>query len=431
MFNPGDYNEFTYVGSSYDEQTGEASFMYQIQGTTQITFVERITFQTSSTKPSENFNNLLNLLGMVLGLSYYKTAATPIFRITPKITPEIEEYVTQLIKQGLAEFAYRNNLPNLLTPTIIAPTQPSTKTIAPVEGISLVAVGGGSDSIVTSELLKQSGHEFKQIAINPNPHQRNTNSITGVDFVVIQRKLDKKLFELNKTGALNGHVPVTAMNSLIMVCQSELIQSGHVILSNEHSANEATLNWNNQPVNHQWSKSSEAEQLLNAAIQSITGYVNKTFSFLRPFTEIRITKAYAELCEKYDTVITSCNQAYIMNNPAERWCGECDKCRFKALMFARFLNQKRMNTIFNNNPLNNPSLYEKFLPLFSDEKPFECVGEVDESIEALKGLPEQLPIKQYLVTQIGDLMNRNTEQTWGTNPSTIPNQFKDAYVGRI
>ena len=64
------------------------------------------------------------------------------------------------------------------------------------------------------------------------------------------------LFELNAAGALNGHIPVTAINSLIAIATAVLHGLGPVVMSNERSASDPNLIWNGHEINHQWSKGS-------------------------------------------------------------------------------------------------------------------------------------------------------------------------------
>jgi hypothetical protein len=202
--------------------------------------------------------------------------------------------------------------------------------------------------------------------------------------VTATRTLDPALFELNARGALNGHVPVTAMNSLIAVAQSRLLGLGPVVMSNENSAAEPTLLWNGQPVNHQWSKSLEAEVLLAAAIEAQTAERGAYFSLLRPFTELRIAGKFART-DRYDGAIVSCNRAFRLSGAEPGWCGECAKCQFVFLALSPFMSRGRLVSIIGADMFAKPELVDGFASLLGidSHKPFECVGEEAESTVAM------------------------------------------------
>ena len=59
--------------------------------------------------------------------------------------------------------------------------------------------------------------------------------------IAIGRRLAPELVQMNREGALNGHIPVTAVNSAILLCASILYGFRYIVFSNERSADEATL----------------------------------------------------------------------------------------------------------------------------------------------------------------------------------------------
>ena len=74
---------------------------------------------------------------------------------------------------------------------------------------------------------------------------------------------------------------MTAINSFIAVATSVLHGLGPVVMSNERSASDPNLIWIGHEINHQWSKSIEAEGLLRAAIAGQAGLADSYFSLLR------------------------------------------------------------------------------------------------------------------------------------------------------
>ena len=53
---------------------------------------------------------------------------------------------------------------------------------------------------------------------------------------------------------MNGHIPVTAINSAILVFAAVLLGVDQVVFSNERSASYGSLIEGTGEVNHQWSK---------------------------------------------------------------------------------------------------------------------------------------------------------------------------------
>jgi hypothetical protein len=246
------------------------------------------------------------------------------------------------------------------------------------------AVGGGKDSIVTLEALRDGGFDPVPFAVNPNWVIDEVFAASGLTALSARRALDPALFALNWAGARNGHIPVTAINSLIAVGTAVLHGLGPVVMSNERSASDPNLIWNGREVNHQWSKGVVAEGLLRAALTGHAGLVDPYFSLLRTLSELHIAKLFAPVT-RYDTVMTSCNAAFKLHDPSARWCGHCPKCRFVFLALAPFVARDRLVNIFGADLLDDAAQVPGYLEIFGIDahKPFECVGEVEESVVAL------------------------------------------------
>jgi hypothetical protein len=393
-----------------------------------------VTFETADAAVDQTrLRAVLGLLGAVLGLSYYKSAA-PARVVLPELSQPAVDYVRRVLREGLAEFAYRNELPGFLEPEIVATIVPALDPIE-VTGRPLVPIGGGKDSVVSVESLAAVGLEVTQFAVNPNIIIRRVAAVSGHPLVAASRTIDKRLLALNAEGALNGHVPVTAMNSLIAVAQSLLIGAGPVVMSNESSASDPTLYWNGEPVNHQWSKSLEAEIALAEVLEAHAGLSGAYFSLLRPFTEVRIARGFAATT-KYDAAIVSCNRAFRMGADHVGWCGDCDKCRFVFLAMAPYMSSERLTAIFGKNMFEDATQlpgYRALLGLDS-HKPFECVGEEAECSVAMS-LASRLPdwahsaVIAQLRTEIPNLSDGSRaleEQVMGESDAAIPAEFAKA-----
>jgi hypothetical protein len=241
--------------------------------------------------------------------------------------------------------------------------------------VSLEVLRGGSD--VTADVLP--------FSIGGHRAARDCAAAAGLPLLVAHRRLDPALGELNRSGALNGHVPVTAIVSLVAVAQALVTGADEVVFSNERSANVGSFVANGLPVNHQYSKGLAAERRLRVALAEITSELTY-YSLLRPLSEVQIAALFARL-EPYLPVFTSCNAAFRIEEGrrVERWCGHCPKCRFVFLVLAPFLPRERLTAIFGTDLLADPAQLEGYRELLglTGFKPFECVGEIEESQVAL------------------------------------------------
>ncbi|BCY06822.1 hypothetical protein L3i22_019100 [Actinoplanes sp. L3-i22] len=379
---------------AFDPSTGVATFDYVLDGPEPLRFTETITFPVPAAPAvPAAFHRVLELLHVVAGVSYYKVGAPPRVLAPRPFAPEVTAWFTRVYTDGLAEYAYRNQLPHVLELTVETPGTLPAATPVEVTGRPLSAVGGGKDSIVTLEILRAAGLDPVPFSVNPNPVIENVNAASGLAALAARRKLDPRLFELNKAGALNGHIPVTAINSLIAIATAIWHGLGPVVMSNERSASDPNLIWNGHEVNHQWSKGVLAEGLLRDAVRAHTGLVDPYFSLLRTLSELHIAQLFAGYTA-YDDVVTSCNKAFKLHDPTARWCGDCPKCRFVFLAMAPHMSRERLAHIFGRDLFADVAQAPGFLELLGVDahKPFECVGEAEECLVALSLLTDDAPV---------------------------------------
>jgi hypothetical protein len=206
----------------------------------------------------------------------------------------------------------------------------------------------------------------------------------------IGRELSPVLFDYNRMGAWNGHIPVTAINSAILACAAVLYGFDGIAFANERSASAATLEYAGGQVNHQWSKGWSFEQAFATWLHTHVAGGLDYFSLLRPFSELAVTRAFARSGAAYFDAFSSCNRNFrIMGpKPADRWCGHCPKCHFVFLALAPFLPKPRLLQIFGGNLLDDESQAAGFDALieYRNHKPFECVGEGAEARAAFAAL---------------------------------------------
>jgi hypothetical protein len=256
-------------------------------------------------------------------------------------------------------------------------------------------------------------------AVNPKRPNLDCAQASGLPLISVNRHIDPKLFELNDAGALNGHVPITAIVSLLAVAGAFIHGYDNVVLSNERSANEGNVIHEGLAVNHQYSKTAEFEGDLRDYISAHVSSELTYFSLLRPLSELHIARLLAKT-ERYDQSFTSCNRTFRIRQAdnATQWCRNCPKCRFTFLALATVMPPTRLQAIFGGNLLDDASQipgYEELVGL-SGHKPWECVGEIAESGVAMLRLAQQ-PLwansiaVATLAPRIQDVM-RGSEAIW-------------------
>jgi hypothetical protein len=332
-----------------------------------------------------SFEHLVRLLHAVAGTSYYKAAAPGIVSIeSGPLTPHELVFVHDVYDKGLREFAYKNGLPIPMQVEVRARSEqaPPIDGGAPLPGLA-IPIGGGKDSIVVIEALRDL--EPLLVAINPSPAALRVADTSGLELVSLRRTIDPSLLELNACGALNGHIPITAVISLMAIAAGYVHGYSTTVMALEGSADEATRLDGSAEVNHQWSKSSECERELSLVLEEVAPGIAYG-SALRELSELEISRCFADL-RQFHTVFRSCNRAFALTGATDGWCNSCPKCRFVYLMLATALDREEMVGIFGSDLLGDPEQVDGFRDLLEiDRKPFECVGTRDESIEALSEL---------------------------------------------
>lgn len=202
-----------------------------------------------------------------------------------------------------------------------------------------------------------------------------TQKIADLPRTHVTRIIDPKLMEWNALGYYNGHVPITAMISFLLVAYADLTSAKYIVFSNESSANTGNTSIDDIDINHQYSKSLEFENDFRDYIRSCLSAQCEYFSLLRDMSEYAIVREFATL-EKYHEAFTSCNRNFSITKSAnKRWCLECPKCAFVYSLFHPLLSQDKRLQIFGGDMYEDESKYGLFLELLGEEgfKPFECV----------------------------------------------------------
>ncbi|MCL1866231.1 MAG: hypothetical protein FWF82_02360, partial [Oscillospiraceae bacterium] len=248
-----------------------------------------------------------------------------------------------------------------------------------------VPVGGGKDSIVTLELLRES-REFADdnLCYIVGDIKRAFDSAKTAGFpdsriIGVKREISPALLELNKRPEyFNGHTPFSAVVAFSSLIFAYLTGKKYIVLSNESSADEGNVG--GSEINHQYSKSTEFERDFRDYVQRLGqnfGGVTlpEYFSLLRPWNELQIVRKFVQY-PKYFPVFQSCNAGTKSNI----WCCKCAKCLYVCIMLSAFVDSESVNKVFGGNLLDNPELRDLLYGLANPatDKPFECVGTKEE-----------------------------------------------------
>lgn len=382
------YRQFIFKDYNFKKDVNILTLRYSLDG--QLNFTETYTFAFDSvdTPNDAALDRACNLLFLLAGVSYYKTYIPPEIVVKKgSVDASLKSFLDKTYQKGLGEFFYVNKLDPQNPINFPITSDELGQVSSPGAGGQLIGIGGGKDSLVTAELLKNQ----PKVATWSMNHQTQLEPLVtkiGLPHFYVEREWDKQLLELNTQGAYNGHVPLSAILAAVGSIVAVLTGYQDVVVSNESSASEPNLHYQGVAINHQYSKSLEFETDFQAILTQSFGDNVQYYSFLRPLTELRIAELFAQIgFEKYQSVFSSCNRAFTHDSHHMFWCGECPKCAFVFLALTPFVERTKLETLFHGkNLLLDSSLESTYRALLGIEgdKPLECVGEVKESRAAMK-----------------------------------------------
>ncbi|MBC7550711.1 MAG: endonuclease domain-containing protein [Cellulomonas sp.] len=385
-------SRFTYVGFGVVPDSNRAVFDYRLDGRQ---FREEVSFPGGGDWAQPAVLEGVRLLFLLTGVSYYKTGAPLTIDLGGLATTARErEFLRQYYVDGLGEFAHRNGL-DLSELQIVGPELPPVTRTPYVSrpGSALIPFGGGLDSIVTVELVRDRAPDAALFIVSRPGDLFDAIEVparvAGLPIVRAERLIDEQVLRSKELGFLNGHVPVTGIISAIAIVAAALEGRDAVLMSNEWSASSATLMIGDRAVNHQYSKSLAFETGIRAVLDNGSSGMPDYFSLLRPFSELWIAQQFADHGQ-YLSKFRSCNRAFHIDRSVrlDHWCGQCEKCCFIDLILSPFVPADELASVFDGRePLADPELIETFrrlLALAPDAKPWECVGDETESRAAAR-----------------------------------------------
>ncbi len=384
-------DSFTFKAYYIDEAKGTVSFPYSLtHGKEHFEFTEILTLPKElawNKVDTKTLAPLLDSLSLALGISYWKTFC-PKQIFTPEISLSKQEAVfwNTVYTKGLGEFFYKNKIDfrGLVSFPHSENSKPVQKDFKHPDRMThkLILLGGGKDSLVSVELAKKDKVPFSLYSLNGYTIQQETSELIGAPLLVMGRKIDPLLLELNaRPDVWNGHIPITLVYSLTALLTAYLSGFSSVVVSTEKSANYGNVSYLGEMINHQWSKSKEFQDmfqdyLLNSGMTSVLYE-----SPLSSLYEIKVVEMFSHYPGYFD-VCTSCNRNFFITKKSDkRWCGECPKCAFVFLLCAAFIPKETLVAMFEKNLFADTNLLPLFRELMGLEavKPFECVGTPEET----------------------------------------------------
>lgn len=430
------YQEFIYDKYEIEDNqdTVKITYYFEIPGLT--TFTPSYEIKKSYLKKDiDSFSKYLIFhIGLVELISYYKCVCPKKVIINAGyINDEQISFFKKLYYYGLGEFLYINNIDisyDDLMDIEVTGSKESYDIDYHGEG-NLIPVGGGKDSCVSLELLKNMNNN--PFIINPKQVHLDCAYAAGYndeDIITIKRNLDRKIVDLNKEGYLNGHTPFSALVSFVTYLMAYLTNKRYIVLSNEDSSNESTVI--GTKINHQYSKSYEYENDFNEYTKKFFNIDITYFSFLRPLKEVQIALLFSEF-KKYHKIFKSCNVG--SKETPWVWCGKCAKCLFVYIILSPKLYKDELIDIFGKDLYEDETLLPIFKELIGDAltKPFECVGEIKEVRYALSKTISKLDNLPYLLKYYKDnyeMVDEPLESNYNET-NNLPDEYAEILKERL
>jgi len=403
------YPAFVYQTYGYVLKDGDLVVSFAFKMAPDIEFRPQLVFKNVDSDRIKKMGepalaNLVFHLGLCEIPTYWKAACSPTITIEAGYLDKVQVKFWQgLFFNGMGQFYYENKLPFLTPKFKIKHAKPDSASVfkQKLSDRFLVPLGGGKDSLVSYELLRQAGKRISTLAVEPNLALKNVAGFIGAPNIEISRKIDYKIINLNKQGFFNGHTPFSSVLAFITTAAALIYDFKYIAISQERSSNEGNVKYLGRSVNHQYSKTYDFEKSFGKYIKKHLSSEVEFFSLLRPFYELQIAKIFSNY-PKYFPVFLSCNKPFTLaarETGAGGWCGNCPKCLFTFTALYSFIGEKTID-IFRNNLFEQKELLPIMLDLVGAGtcKPFECVGTFEEARAAFYLSLQKTTTRPYLLS---------------------------------
>ena len=328
---------------------------------------------------------------------------------------QLQELWETSVDRLLMQWRYESGNLDYQQPEIILQNNSSSQeleplTLMPKDVPLLVCNGGGKDSLVMAYLLDEQQIPFDSFSTNLHTYAnysrlfelneqhlglfetrpQKAHRLYWIDSFMNSPSAELhgiKNFEVSNHSNFEpnplacgvfGVLPIILREEYTMLCYG-----------NEKSAESGNLQIGGRTINHAWCKTTESEILYETYIRETLINNFSMFSLLKSYSDTLIYQILASKLQKnHIKQVYSCN----LNPP---WCKACPKCAYTWLSFMAYLKpeqQREVSTVFGEENLFDlpqlQSYYQEMLGL-GENKPFECVGEIEEVKLAFEKCVEQ------------------------------------------
>lgn len=334
----------------------------------------------------------LRALHLALGVSYYKIFTPADITHPYRMAADEAGFWNEVWRNGLGEFLYVNKLSPDTLGTFGEQDGLSFDGQAAGAGhMALLGIGGGKDSIVAGELLKQLRIPAEGFVMATGEQLGQAKAVAEAMHAplnVVERSIDQRLLEVQELpGARKGHIPISLIFGLVGTALAIAKDAAYVVVANEASASIPRITWEHGAVNHQWTKSFTFEQQLQSYVHNQVSPDITYFSAVRQLTSVGVAKLFTRY-PAYFEVFTSDNSVFRIDpakRPNARWSLESPKSLSSFILLAPWLSESDLLRAFGRNFLDEASLEQLFWELTGQEgePPLDCVGTTDELMVSL------------------------------------------------
>jgi hypothetical protein len=334
---------------------------------------------------TQEAGHIVRALALVEAASYWKAFCSPVIEIGIGIADPAETaWWESFFPPAMGEFFYRNGVLftepgflRIITAQRLTPAEDDPGLASGAEGSAppLVMFSGGKDSLALVYAIRESDAAATDMFLyNPTSNQRRLAGelANGGRIIEAHRSMLPELLAMNDSGEfLNGHTPYSALLALLALLSGYLRGSAFAVAGNSRSDDEPNVSeYLGRPVNHQWTKSAEYEQLLSEYRARWLPGAPHYCSPLRPLLELQIIRSLAPHLDAY-LQTQSCNKT-----KSNGWCRNCAKCAWVFLATSVLFGHSVAVAKAGGDMFDNPALsglYQAMAGLDGD-KPFECTG---------------------------------------------------------